>query len=695
MTRWSERQRWSGRNRWTKDARWVNRGRWSSLVDTEVTPSIPSNVSAPVISGNGAEGQTLSCSTGSWTGSPTPTFTYQWYANAVLLTGETNATYVVSGTQGQATYCKVTATNSEGSDTADSNTVTYISNTVAPVVSGNAGEGGTLTTTDGTWSGSTPISYAYQWYANSSPIAGQTTNTYVVSGTAGQDIYCEVTASNTISSVPQDSNTVAFVVNTVAPVVTGTASEGGTLSSTTGTWTGTATITYSYQWYANLSPIVGQISSTYVVSGTEGDDIYCEVTATNDYGSDSEDSNTVAFVVNTVAPVVTGSAAEAGVLSTTNGTWTGSATISYSYQWYANASPISGQTSSTYTVSGTEGDNIFCRVTATNAVGNDSADSNTVAFPVNTVAPVATGSVLLDEVLSTTNGTWTGSATLSYSYQWYSDASPISGATSSTFTVTASEVGTTVYCEVTATNAVGSDSANSNSLVESAGWDPIVDDTGTLGHFDSTDNTRMTNPAGELESWTDRSDSLTVSQATPSARPDTNATANGEQVVTFDGGDELTGTVDWGLSGDITVMWYGDVTSVSFFEQAFFSTSGSNTFQVSAGNASQFNGAVYFGGPGTSGNFTGGPYESPAIFEVYFDSTAGMWYALVNGTQVATNNYTTDITGSQTFNFAVSSGQNRNLDCVMGDVVMSNSIDSTNRTGHREYMATKFGVTLP
>jgi len=50
--------------------------------------------------------------------------------------------------------------------------------------------------------------------------------------------------------------------------------------------------------------------------------------------------------------------------------------------------------------------------------------------PVNTVAPAVTGTTVVGQVLTTTNGTWTGVPTPTYSYQWYrSPSTAIGGAT--------------------------------------------------------------------------------------------------------------------------------------------------------------------------------------------------------------------------------------------------------------------------
>ena len=90
-------------------------------------------------------------------------------------------------------------------------------------------------------------------------------------------------------------------VNTVAPVISGTPTAGQTLTSTTGTWTGTAPITYAYQWKRGVTN-VGTNASTYVlVTGDIGADITCVVTATNAAGSADATSNSLGPVADVYA----------------------------------------------------------------------------------------------------------------------------------------------------------------------------------------------------------------------------------------------------------------------------------------------------------------------------------------------------------------------------------------------------------
>jgi len=85
----------------------------------------PSNTVAPVISGTAVVGQTLSSTTGTWTGAPTPTYAYQWKRNGSNIASATSSTYTL--VQADATFaitCAVTATNIAGSAEATSNSLT-------------------------------------------------------------------------------------------------------------------------------------------------------------------------------------------------------------------------------------------------------------------------------------------------------------------------------------------------------------------------------------------------------------------------------------------------------------------------------------------------------------------------------------------------------------------------------------------
>jgi len=98
------------------------------------------------------------------------------------------------------------------------------------------------------------------------------------------------------------------------------------------------------------------------------------------------------------------------------------------------------------------------------------------ATPSNTIAPVVSGTNTVGSLLTTTNGSWSGSLPITYTYQWLRNGSNISGATSSTYTLITADTSTLVSCKVTATNSVGSANATSNSLtIYEAEYKAILD----------------------------------------------------------------------------------------------------------------------------------------------------------------------------------------------------------------------------
>lgn len=78
-------------------------------------PAAPVNTVAPAISGTAQVGQTLTSTTGTWTGKETPVLTRQWRAAGTVIPGATAATYVpIVGDIGKAITVTVTGENWAG-----------------------------------------------------------------------------------------------------------------------------------------------------------------------------------------------------------------------------------------------------------------------------------------------------------------------------------------------------------------------------------------------------------------------------------------------------------------------------------------------------------------------------------------------------------------------------------------------------
>lgn len=74
--------------------------------------------------------------------------------------------------------------------------------------------------------------------------------------------------------------------------------------------------------------------------------------------------------------------------------------------------------------------------------------------PGNTVAPVISGSTVVGQVLTTSDGTWTGSPAPTFTYQWRRGGVDIAGATAKTYTLVVADEGALMTAVVTATNIV-------------------------------------------------------------------------------------------------------------------------------------------------------------------------------------------------------------------------------------------------
>lgn len=272
-------------------------------------------------------------------------------------------------------------------------------NTVAPAITGNAIVGQTLTASAGEWSGSEPVAYQYQWLRSGNPIPYATAGAYVVTeDDIGHALSCRVAATNTMGGAlvvtAETASVTKAPVNTALPTITGTPTAGQTLTSTTGTWSGAPTPTYTRRWLRNGSAIASATAETYeLVEADVGAKITVEVTATNTAGNAvavSAETETIAGVapVNEELPEVTGTAVIGEELSVSDGTWLGIPEPVYTYQWQSSAdgeewTNIAGATAATYTIAAEmDGLQIRAVVTGTNS-------TSAVAANAAGVGPVA------------------------------------------------------------------------------------------------------------------------------------------------------------------------------------------------------------------------------------------------------------------------------------------------------------------
>jgi hypothetical protein len=206
---------------------------------------VPANTAEPSISGSPAQGQTLTASPGTWTGTPGPTFAYQWLrcpasggapngSDCASIDGATTTSYVVAaGDVGFTLRVRVTATNSDGQASATSNATAVVTvqagppNTAPPTISGSTVVGEVLTANPGTWTGS-GITFTYLWSrcdasgGACTDITSATQSTYtLVTADAGKTLRVKVTGTNASGSNAVTSAPTAVVTTAPAPPATG------------------------------------------------------------------------------------------------------------------------------------------------------------------------------------------------------------------------------------------------------------------------------------------------------------------------------------------------------------------------------------------------------------------------------------------------------------------------------------------
>ena len=321
--------------------------------------------------------------------------------------------------------------------------------------------------------------------------------------------------------------------NTMLPAISGQIVQGVTLSASAGTWSGSLAA-YAYQWRrcasagALCSDITGAIRTSYEITAADvGATLRVAVTASNAGGSTDAVSAQTALVA---APVcLTGQFRTEFFNNKTLDGVPAFSRCDASVDWdWGTGSPgpavgadnfsalLVGQfdlaTSGTYTFRVTADDGVRLFVdgalvidrwldqAATTYTGErqlaagiheiriayyEAAGAAVLRYgvslsspaqaPTNTALPTISGQTIQGATLNASAGTWDGSPT-SYAHQWRrcdtagATCTNISAATSTSYALTAADVGATLRIAVTASNAGGPSSANSapSTIVQAA-----------------------------------------------------------------------------------------------------------------------------------------------------------------------------------------------------------------------------------
>jgi hypothetical protein len=490
----------------------------------------PALTKRPTVNGAATQGTRLVVSRGTWSGASK--YAYRWYRcdtmgrHCRLLHGVTGRSHRAGANDvGHTLSVAVRASGTSGSTLAFASLVGPIAGThpsldslTQPLIAGKALEGSTLHVGRGHWS-PRPKAFDYQWARCNAQlrlcaaIAGETHPTHAIGAAdLGHVLVAIVQAHSGAKSRAVFSTATAVVVASdtkpaaaTTPAKTGGATgtgptlgttpsiavvlqQGHQLTGSIGAWTGTGTISYTYNWYrcdsagAHCLSIHGATKPTYTLGAKDiGHTLGFAVHATDSSGT----ANGYAALVGPVAPVgaalvstgpptVTGTSA----FQVSSGSWNQTPTA-IAYQWERCntngrlCTPIAGATTSSYTATADDaGHRLVVVVHATaGAASQDVLSDATVVVsavasgPTVTAAPSVTGTAAQGSQLTGNAGTWTGSGTIAYTYNWYRcDAAgahclSIHGATKPTYTLGAKDAGHTLGFAVHAADANGTVSA--------------------------------------------------------------------------------------------------------------------------------------------------------------------------------------------------------------------------------------------
>ena len=381
-----------------------------------VTTQAP--VAAVAITGDAIEGFTLTADTSATTGSPEPTFTYQWSRSEsptsgfADVMGATSASYMLG--MGDADhYFRVTVVASnfvpESSTATSASSAKVLGAPVAPIVtveiSGDKMVGSTLTAAAIAQAGIPTPTFTYQWASSDSPtsgfmdITGETGTTLLLTG-AEYEKYIQVTATGTNVAGSDSATSVTSTKITGAPLnaavrITGLQAKNYPLTADTSDTTGYPDPSYTYLWSASTQsttgfvPISGATSAMYTVDAIYVGD-YIRVTVVADNGvetSTATSASTFPIVETPTVPsamvAITGVATVGSTLTADTTGTTGTQLLEPIFTWLRSSNPtgpfgpITGATSATYVLSDDDFEKyVKVEFTAVNAIGT-STDTST------------------------------------------------------------------------------------------------------------------------------------------------------------------------------------------------------------------------------------------------------------------------------------------------------------------------------
>ncbi len=315
--------------------------------------------------------------------------------------------------------------------------------------------------------------------------------------------------------------------------------------------------------------------------------------------------------------------------------------------------------------------------------------------PINLVPPQIVGTAeTVGDVLSAADGLWiydVGAGEPTQTWQWLRAGAEIAGATATTYTATAADIGQGISVREVLSDAFGQRFAS--SVTVGAAFTP-TDDPNTIGWWDADDAASITHNGGLVSGWGDKTGGADLAHSVPARQPSTGTrTLNGRNVIDFDGSRFLERPQTLPASGDVAFHMALVIDGVSnAFEALLALDAASDDFQIDSDNVSQFDGRLNPAGIGSAVSFTGGPFSGALILSAVFDRTgAGQAEVFISDTTRATMGYTAPIATSAALHLMTNRSQNAWVDGAVAELVITSS--TANRESYHTYLSDKWGLT--
>lgn len=482
---------------------YIDGGGYTETVTSALTTDVANINDSPTgrltISGTAQQGQalTLGNTLRDPDGNPA-SFSYQWLRNGEDIAGATGTSYVLTQADvGSNISVRTVYVDGHGTtETITSTATARVTNindapTGGLTIDGLAEQGQTLhvensiVDPDGN-----PASFNYQWLRNGVAISGATGSSYeLTQADVGSTITVMTTyvdGQGTSETVTSDPTAEIENINddpTGSVVIDGGLDVGSTL-------TATHNIDdldgipgpLNYQWYRDGVAIDGATAASYLISMEDlGTRLHLEVSYVDGQGTAEQvASEPTAEIGHINAPPVGelalgGLAQEDQLLTATpNLTDADGIASEFTYRWYRDGVLIEGANAATYQLSDADvGSRIHAVVSYTDDFGTQETLASSPSAPVTAVNAPPQGQVIIagNPVLG---GTLTLAANLTdanglsgtITYIWLRDGEPISGATGSTYQITAADSNTTLSVLASYTDDRGFEEEVLSNLVD-------------------------------------------------------------------------------------------------------------------------------------------------------------------------------------------------------------------------------------